>query len=206
MPRSRDKKDWILAITGASGVVYGQRLGEVLIRGRVPFHLILTDAARLVMRHELGVRIEGLASGARVIERLWGKGSGRWVRWHDNKNLASPISSGSFPVRGMMVVPCSMSSVARILHGHSSDLVERASDVTIKEGRPLIIVPRETPMSVIHLRNLYALAKMGVRVIPAAPGFYQRPQKVSQLIDFIVNRVLDHAGFEPTLVRRWGLG
>lgn len=201
---TKSDKHWVVAITGASGVIYGHRLCEVLISAGVRFHLMVSDAARTVIQEELGIRTQGLRSGAQVIARLWGKGAARFVTWHDVHNIAAPLSSGSFPVSGMMIVPCSMSTAAAILHGRSGDLIERAADVGFKEGRPMIIVPRETPLSVIHLRNLYALAKMGVRVIPAAPGFYQRPQKISQLVDFIVNRVLDHAGIGVQLVRRWG--
>jgi flavin prenyltransferase len=187
----------VLALTGASGALYGVRLLEVLARGGVPVWLILSEHGMRLMREECGIKsLDGLK------EATGGDWSSVTV-FPDDDRGAKP-ASGSQRTSGMVVCPCSMGTVAAIAGGTSRSLVERAADVTLKERRRLILVPRETPLSLVHLRNLVAVAEAGAVVIPAAPGFYHRPTKVSELIDFIVQRVLDQLELNIEIARRWG--
>jgi 4-hydroxy-3-polyprenylbenzoate decarboxylase len=126
------------------------------------------------------------------------------VRWWDHADFYAPIASGSHLTDGMVIAPCSMKTAAAVAHGLSSGLIERAADVTLKERRPLIVVPRETPFSVIHLENLLALARAGAHVVPAMPAFYHQPKSIDDLVAFVVGRILDHLGVPHTLVPRWG--
>ena len=187
----------VLALTGASGALYGVRLLDVLARQRVPVWLIPSEHGMRLMREECGIKsLEGLREAT----------GGDWtsvVVFPDDDRGAKP-ASGSQRTSGMVVCPCSMGTVAAIAGGTSRSLVERAADVTLKERRKLILVPRETPLSLVHLRNLVAAAEAGAVVIPAAPGFYHRPTRVSELIDFIVQRILDQLGIEIEIARRWG--
>ena len=187
----------VLALTGASGALYGVRLLEVLARGGVPVWLIPSEHGMRLMREECGIKsLDGLK------EATGGDWSSVTV-FPDDDRGAKP-ASGSQRTSGMVVCPCSMGTVAAIAGGTSRSLVERAADVTLKERRKLILVPRETPLSLVHLRNLVAVAEAGAVVIPAAPGFYHRPTKVSELIDFIVQRVLDQLELNLEIARRWG--
>jgi 4-hydroxy-3-polyprenylbenzoate decarboxylase len=187
----------VLALTGASGALYGVRLLEVLARNRVPVWLIPSEHGMRLLREEVGIKsIEGLKEAT----------GGDWASvtvFPDEDRGAKP-ASGSQRTSGMVVCPCSMGTVAAIAGGTSRSLVERAADVTLKERRKLILVPRETPLSLVHLRNLVAVTEAGAVVIPAAPGFYHRPTKVSELIDFIVQRVLDQLAVDIEIARRWG--
>jgi 4-hydroxy-3-polyprenylbenzoate decarboxylase len=164
----------------------------------------MTQAARTVARHELGITIgEGPHLQMPVaLVKYFGKGS-RYITWLDPMDLEAPVSSGSHKTRGMVVIPCSMGAASGIAHGSSRDLVERAADVTLKEKRKLILVPRESPLSPIHLKNLLTLGRLGVHILPAAPAFYQKPQTVSDLVDFVVGRVLDLLDVEHNLFKRW---
>lgn len=194
----------VVGITGASGAIYGFRLAQVLAQKGHPLYLIMTQAARTVARHELGITV-GENSHLQMPKSLlnyFGKGS-RHISWLEPMDLEAPVSSGSHRTRGMVVIPCSMGAVSGIAHGSSRDLVERAADVTLKEKRTLIVVPRESPVSPIHLENLLALSRLGVHILPAAPAFYQKPRTVSDLVDFVVGRVLDLLGIEHGLFKRW---
>jgi 4-hydroxy-3-polyprenylbenzoate decarboxylase len=186
----------VLAITGASGAPYGVRLLDVLARNRVPVWLILSPHGMRLMREECGIKsVEGLKAAT----------GDEWVSvtlFADDDRGALP-ASGSQRTAGMVVCPCSMGTVAAIAGGTSRSLVERAADVTLKERRRLVLVPRETPLSLVHLRNLVAVTEAGAVVLPAAPGFYHRPTKVSELVDFIVQRVLDHLELDISIARRW---
>jgi 4-hydroxy-3-polyprenylbenzoate decarboxylase len=187
----------VLALTGASGALYGVRLLEVLARGGVPVWLIPSEHGMRLMREECGIKsLDGLKEAT----------GGDWssVTVFPDEDRGAKPASGSQRTSGMVVCPCSMGTVAAIAGGTSRSLVERAADVTLKERRKLILVPRETPLSVVHLRNLVAVAEAGAVVIPAAPGFYHRPTKVSELIDFIVQRVLDQLELNIEIARRWG--
>ncbi len=187
----------VLAITGASGAPYAVRLLEVLARHRSPVWLIPSEYGMRLLREESNIKtIEGLR------EATGGDWSSVEVFTDDDRG-AKP-ASGSQRTGGMVVCPCSMATVAAIAVGSSRSLVERAADVTLKERRKLIVVPRETPLSLIHLRNLTAVAEAGAVVLPAAPGFYHRPTKVSELVDFVVQRILDQLGVEIEIARRWG--
>ncbi|MBI4436305.1 MAG: UbiX family flavin prenyltransferase [Candidatus Omnitrophica bacterium] len=194
----------VVAVTGASGAIYGFRLAELLVQKNFPIYLVVTQAARLVAKHELGLDFGGGGSG-QVHETLvhYFKSGARHIQWLEPMDLLAPISSGSHKTRGMIVAPCSMGALSGIAHGLSRDLVERAADVTLKEKRPLILIPRESPLSPIHLENMLSLSRIGVHIVPAAPAFYQRPKRIQELVDFIVGRALDLLGIEHDLFKRW---
>ena len=179
----------IVAVTGASGVVYGQRLLAVLQEKKVETHLIISKAAEKLIEHELKrtkKRLEMLASHV-----------------YDADDLTAPITSGSFKTDGMVIIPCTMKTLAGIAHGYSENLILRAADVTLKERRKLVLVPRETPLNVVHLRNMMELARLGVIIVPAMPAFYHKPEKIEDLVDFVVGKVLDTLDIEHKLFRRW---
>jgi 4-hydroxy-3-polyprenylbenzoate decarboxylase len=186
----------VLALTGASGAPYGVRLLEVLARRRVPVWLITTSHGMRLLRDECGID---------SLEALRAATGGDWssvTAFPDGDRGALP-ASGSQRTHAMVVCPCSMGTVAAIAGGTSRSLVERAADVTLKERRKLILVPRETPLSLVHLRNLVTVTEAGAVVIPAAPGFYHRPTTVAELVDFIVQRVLDQLEIDVEIARRW---
>ena len=187
----------VLAVTGASGAPYGVRLLEVLARQRVPTWLMISRHGWRLIEEECGIADDA------GLKRATG---GDWtsVRVFDEADRGAAPASGSARTAGMVICPCSMGTVAAIAHGTSRSLIERAADVTLKERRPLVLVPRETPLSLVHLRNLALAAEAGAVVLPAAPGFYHKPAKVSDLVDFVVQRVLDHLGVDIDLVPRWG--
>lgn len=189
---------WIVAFTGASGAVYGVRLVEELLKSECEVHLVISEAGWRVLHDELDW------DTARRMETLEEKFSSNRLVYYPVKDIGAAIASGSFLTKGMVVVPCSMGTLSGIAHGTSDNLVRRAADVVLKEGRPLYIVPRETPLHLIHLENMTKLASMGVRIIPAMPGFYQRPQTLEEAVDFMVGKILDSMGIEHQLYRRWG--
>lgn len=190
----------VVAMTGGSGSVYGRRLLEVLLRAGREVHFAISPAACEVLSSEMGVRIEARAFDPRRLvdaptERLC---------CHDYRNLSAGIASGSFRTAGMCVVPCSMSTLASIANGLTTNLIQRAAEVHLKERRTLILVPRETPLSLVALRNMVQVTQAGAVVLPASPGFYHRPRSIDDLVDFIVGRICDHLGLENDLIRRWG--
>ncbi|HSD33439.1 MAG TPA: flavin prenyltransferase UbiX [Gemmatimonadales bacterium] len=187
----------VLAITGASGAPYGVRLLEVLATHHVPTWLLVSTHGWRLLEEECGIE------GEPALRKATG-GDWQSVTVFDDKDRGARPASGSARAAGMVVCPCSMGTVSAIAHGTSRSLIERAADVTLKERRPLILVPRETPLSLVHLRNLTLATEAGAIVLPAAPGFYHRPTNVSELVDFVVQRVLDHIGVDISLVRRWG--
>lgn len=186
----------VLAITGASGAPYAVRLLEVLARSQMPLWLIVSGHGQRLLEHECG-----LASLDALREATGGDWSSVQI-FPDDDRGALP-ASGSQRTAGMVICPCSMGTVAAVAAGTSRSLVERAADVALKERRALILVPRETPLSLVHLRNLVAVTEAGATVIPAAPGFYHRPTRVSDLVDFVVQRVLDHLAVDITVAGRW---
>ncbi|NLW91527.1 MAG: UbiX family flavin prenyltransferase [Syntrophomonadaceae bacterium] len=188
----------IVAITGASGVIYGIRLVEELLKREIEVHLVASRAACLVLEEELGWDLSGGAETA--FSRYFSVGR---LKFYENDNLAVAIASGSFMNDGMVVIPCSMGTLSGIAHGSSSNLLERAADVTLKEKRPLILVPRETPLNSIHLRNMLTLSEMGAHIIPPMPGFYHHPQSLDDIISFVVGKVLDAMGIEHQLYKRY---
>jgi len=185
-----------LAISGASGAPYGVRLLEVLARHRVPIWLIVTSHGWRLLQHEAGIAdLAGLQAAT----------GGDWssVTVYPDDDRGARPASGSARSAGMVICPCSMATVAGIAHGNSRSLVERAADVCLKERRKLILVPRETPLSLIHLRNLTAVTEAGAVVLPAAPGFYHKPTEIRQLVDFVVQRIVDQLGLEIEIAQRW---
>ncbi|HKZ95027.1 MAG TPA: UbiX family flavin prenyltransferase [Candidatus Bathyarchaeia archaeon] len=187
--RATESLRLVVAISGASGVVYGKRLLEVLKEKKVETHLIVSKAAEKVIEHELEV-------GRKDIEKLAN-------RAYDVDDLTAPLMSGSFKTDGMVIIPCSMKTLAGITHGFADNLILRAADVTLKEKRRLVVVPRETPLNVVHLRNMLTAAKLGVFVVPAMPAFYHDPKDISDMVDFVVGRVLDCFSIEHKLFRRY---
>ena len=198
MSRS-DRSVWVVGVTGASGVRYARRLLEVLPGLIDEVHVVFSEAALRVLNDEEGIAV---SSSALSYEKLFGSKADN-VTFYPCRDIGARIASGSMLTSGMVVIPCSMSTLGALAHGIPTHLVHRAADVTMKEGRPLIIVPRETPLSPIHLENLLTLARYGVRVVPAMPGFYNRPESVEELVDQFVMKVLDSMGVKHSLGRRW---
>lgn len=186
----------VLAITGASGAPYAVRLLDVLARARVPVELLISSHGWRLLETEAGI-----ASDAELREATGGDWSS--VRVFPNDDRGAAPASGSHRTAGMVICPCSMGTVSAIAQGSSRSLIERAADVILKERRKLIVVPRETPLSLIHLRNLTTIAEAGGVVIPAAPGFYSRPERVEQLVDFVVQRIVDQLDLDITISPRW---
>ena len=182
-------------ITGASGAPYAVRLLGALNSAAVPVRLMVSTYGWRLLETEAGIK------GVDALRAATGDWSG--VDLYDSSNRGATPASGSAPSRGMVICPCSMGTLGSIAAGTSRDLLERAADVTLKERRPLILVPRETPLSLIHLENMTRLTRAGATILPAAPGFYNRPQSIEDLVDFVVARVLDHLGIENRLARRW---
>jgi flavin prenyltransferase len=197
--------DLVLAFTGASGVPYGTRLLEVLLRAGRTVHLVISPSAVQVIEREVDRRVR---PDRFVLADLLGDSANEFdaeqVRYHHYMNFQAGIASGSFLTGGMVVCPCSMGTLAAIAHGLSQNLIHRAADVHLKERRSLILVPRETPLHLIQLRNLVACAEAGAVVLPAMPAFYTRPQSLQDAVDFIVGRICDQLGIEHHLSSRWG--
>ncbi len=193
-----------LALTGASGMSYGLRLLECLLRAGCQVDLLISQAARVVARQELDIALPaGNAEVAAFFDARFAGHGGR-LQAYGKEEWFAPAASGSNPAAAMVVCPCTMGTLAAIAQGLADNLIERAADVMIKEKRPLILVPRETPFSLIHLRNMTTLAEAGATILPANPGFYHRPERVEQVVDFIVARVLDQLRIPHTLMQPWG--
>lgn len=181
----------IIAITGASGVIYGIRLMEAVRKAQLPvvMHLVMSDAARDNIRIETDHAVEDVLALADHV--------------YDNRDLAARISSGSFLVDGMVVLPCSMKTLSAVANGYADTLIARACDVSLKENRTLILCPRETPLNAIHLENMLKLSRLGVRIIPPIPAFYNHPRSLEDVIDHHVMKVLDQLKIRHGLGRRW---
>lgn len=193
-----------LALSGASGMAYGLRLLECLVAADLEVNLLVSQTAHLVAKQELGV---ALPARAVDLQRQLDDGLDTYdgqLRVYGREDWNAPVASGSNPADAMVVCPCSMGTLAAVAHGLSDNLIERAADVMLKEQKKLILVPRETPFSVLHLENMLALARMGAVILPANPGFYHHPQSVEALVDFIVARILDQLGIAHSLMARWG--
>jgi 4-hydroxy-3-polyprenylbenzoate decarboxylase len=193
-----------LAWTGASGLAYGLRLLECLLRAGCRVDLLISQAARIVARQELDITLPGDSAELEALLNARFAGHAGEIRVYGEKEWFAPAASGSNPADAMVVCPCTMGSLAAIAHGLADNLIERAADVMLKEKRLLILVPRETPFSLIHLRNMTQLAEAGATILPANPGFYYRPETVAQVVDFIVARILDQLSIANTLLPRWG--
>ncbi|HEV3122074.1 MAG TPA: flavin prenyltransferase UbiX [Isosphaeraceae bacterium] len=189
-----------LAMTGASGAPFAVRLLHVLCQAGHAVHLTMSPSGAQVLREETGIAVD--------LERFNVSAFGRLdpgkVVYHHHTDFNAGIASGSFRTGGMVVAPCSMGTLASIAHGISSNLITRAADVHLKERRRLILVPRECPLSVVHLENMLSATRAGAVILPAMPGWYHRPRKLEDLVDFVVSRICDQLGIDNALVRRWG--
>ncbi|MBN1395719.1 MAG: UbiX family flavin prenyltransferase [Pirellulales bacterium] len=226
------KHNIVVAITGASGATYGVRLLEVLLAAGCDIHLTISRAAAEVLEHELDLSVDldnfnpammMLDSGAvlrdpklQVLRSMAGissdssnvlgvaMGEQGGLHYHHWEDISAPIGSGSFPTDGMVVCPCSFGSLSAIVHGASTNLIHRAAEVHMKERRRLVLVPRETPLSLVQLDNMRRAAELGAVVLPAMPGFYHGVKLISDLVDFIVSRICDQLEIPNTLIQRWG--
>lgn len=192
----------VVALTGASGIIYGQRLVELLLESDVDVHLTISDSARIVAQHELGLEMD--LANFEVSQLLPGREFKRKPIYHFYKDFMTPIASGSFRTRGMVVCPCSGGTLSGIATAASRNLIQRAADVHLKERRPLILVPREAPLSLIQIDNMRTTCQAGATILPASPGFYHGSNSIGDLVDFIVARILDQLGVDRELIRRWG--
>jgi 4-hydroxy-3-polyprenylbenzoate decarboxylase len=192
----------VVAMTGASGAPYAVRLLQVLCRSGRVVHLSVSPSGVQVLREEMGIEVALAGFSPAVFGDL---GPGRVV-YHHPADFSAGIASGSFRTAGMVVAPCSMSTLGAIAHGITTNLITRAADVHLKERRRLILVPRETPLGLVHLENMVAVTRAGAVVLPAMPGWYHRPRSLDDLVDFVVGRICDQLGVEAELIRRWGDG
>ncbi|MDZ8259719.1 flavin prenyltransferase UbiX [Nostoc sp. ChiQUE01b] len=201
---SNHTKPLILGVSGASGLIYAVRALKFLLEAEYSIELVASKSTYMVWQSEQEIRMPPEPTGQ---EQFWREQAGvallGKLRCHPWSDVGAGIASGSFATLGMMIIPCSMSTVAKLAVGLSSDLLERAADVQLKEGRKLVIVPRETPFSLIHLRNLTSLAEVGVRVVPAIPAWYHNPQTIEDLVDFVVARALDQLDIDCIPIQRW---
>ncbi|WP_414590353.1 flavin prenyltransferase UbiX [Anabaena sp. CCY 9614] len=201
---SNHSKPLILGVSGASGLIYAVRALKYLLTADYEIELVASKSTYMVWQAEQEIRMPAEPTGQ---EQFWreqaGVPLGGKLSCHPWGDVGAGIASGSFRTLGMIIMPCSMSTVAKLAVGLSSDLLERAADVQIKEGRKLVIVPRETPFSLIHLRNLTTLAEAGVRVVPAIPAWYHNPQTIEDLVDFVVARALDQLDIDCIPIQLW---
>ena len=202
MPASA-RSSLILAITGASGALYAVRTLAALLERGLCVELIVSDYGRRLLRDELGESAALDRLVPYVTERYGGGVAAGAVTMHSNRDLGSSIASGSHGCSGMAIVPCSMKTLAAVAHGLSRNLMERAADVMLKERRPLVIVPRETPMSLPQLRNMVLCAEAGAMILPAMPAFYQQPKTLDDLADFIAGKILSALGYQHDLYPAW---
>ncbi|WP_373975976.1 flavin prenyltransferase UbiX [Chitinibacter sp. SCUT-21] len=194
-----------LAFTGASGLPYGLRTLECLLAAGCTVRLVYTQVAQIVAKQELDLSWPSRAADlAEVLRAQYQLADPEQLQVYGQQEWFAPMASGSNPGDGMVVVPCTMGALSAIANGASDNLLERAADVMIKERKTLIIVPRETPFSAIHLENMLKLAKLGVVILPPNPGFYHHPTQVSDLVDFVVARILDQLQVAHQLMKRWG--
>ena len=195
-----------LALTGASGMPYGLRLLDCLLAAGCRVQLLYSQAAQVVARQEMDLELPSRPADARnaLLARLPSAVNPENLQIYGREEWFAPVASGSNPPDAMVICPCSMGTLAAIAQGLADNLIERAADVVLKEGRKLVLVPRETPFSVIHLENMLRLARAGACIVPPSPGFYNHPQTVADIVDFVVARVLDQIGVPHTLMQRWG--
>lgn len=193
------EKIFTVGITGASGAIYGVRLVQELLKADYKVHLIISEAGWQVLNVEHGY---DTSNRENLLNELFHESEK--LHYHTHRDFTAPIASGSYRNQGMVIIPCSMGTLSSIANGASNNLLERTADVMIKEDRKLIIVPRETPLNQIHLENMLKVAQIGGKIIPAMPGFYQRPSTIDDLINFVVGKVLDNIGVDHKLFIRWG--
>ncbi len=196
-------KQIVVAITGASGAIYGLRLVEELLKADRQITLLLSKAGLDVLRFETGLEWEGQPAARLRLMRDYFSGDRR-LHHYSQDDLFAPIASGSSAPEAVVIAPCSMGTAGRIAAGLAGNLIERVADVALKERRPLLLVPRETPFNTIHLENLLRLARAGALILPAMPAFYHKPRSVAELVDFVVGKILDSLRIEHRLFTRWG--
>ncbi|AVG18169.1 aromatic acid decarboxylase [Chromobacterium vaccinii] len=198
------RKTVTVALTGASGLPYGLRLIEALLAAGARVWVLYSQAAQVVAKQEMQLTLPSRPAEMKAwLQARYPAGDGQ-LEVYGREEWFAPAASGSNPPDAMVVCPCSMGTLAAIRHGMSDNLIERAADVCIKEQRKLVLVPRETPLSAIHLENMLDLARLGVVILPPGPGFYTHPKSVDDMVDFVVSRILDQLGVEQTLTPRWG--
>jgi 4-hydroxy-3-polyprenylbenzoate decarboxylase len=203
------RKRYILAITGASGSIFGIRVLESIIK-HAEVHLIITAKSFSIIKQETGIDwtikgARGKGQGARIQQIIRRYFKTDRLFFYEDSDMAAPIASGSFITSGMLVVPCSMKTLSGIANGYANSLVERAADVVIKEGLPLLLSPREMPFSAIHLENMLKLARLGVKIAPPVPAFYHKPGKLDDMVDFVSGKILDCFNIQHDLFKRWGI-
>ncbi len=209
----------VMAITGASGAVYAVRLLQQLVIARKQIHLIVSDSGKVVLKQELGIGFHRDDEGLKSLLRFrWASSPSRWgvlpeqvvqssgslLQSHSPNDFMSPVASGSYRTSGMIICPCSGTTLSGVVHAMGKDLIQRAAEVHLKEHRKLLLVPRETPLSVFQLENMQRAAAAGAIVLPAMPGWYHGVNDIVDLIDFVVARILDHFQIEHALMKRWG--
>jgi len=193
---------FVLAVTGASGAAYALRLLDVLTAAACDVHLTISPAAALVLQQELGIQVDlDALDTSSLLEDQPREGR---VSYYHHEDLMAPIASGSFLTNGMVICPCSGGTLSAVVHGASTNLIHRAAEVQLKERRPLILVPRETPLSTSQLANMHAAAQAGAVILPAMPGFYHGVNTVQDLVDFVVARICDQLQIKNQLIKRWG--
>jgi 4-hydroxy-3-polyprenylbenzoate decarboxylase len=197
-------KTLTLAITGASGIQYGLRLLEVLIQNQVNVRVLISRPAQVVSTMETDLNLPGQSAEQEAFLSEYCQAAPGQIRVYGREQWSAPVASGSAVSDAMVVCPCTTGTLSSIATGASRSLIERAADVSIKERKPMILVVRETPFSSIHLENMLRLSQAGVTIMPANPGFYHRPERVEDLIDFMVARILDHLGMPQDLLPPWG--
>ncbi|WP_448213212.1 flavin prenyltransferase UbiX [Colwellia sp. MEBiC06753] len=193
-----------VAITGASGACYALRLIDCLVAANKQVYVLMSSAARVVFDTETGVKIPASPDAASQFLVDYFSAKSQQIIAFGKEQWFSPVASGSAAPKQMVVCPCSAGTLAAISQGMSDNLIERAADVVIKERGQLILVPRETPFSTIHLRNMLSLSELGATIMPAAPGFYHNPESINDLVDFMVGRILDHLNIDQSIMPRWG--
>lgn len=189
----------IVCITGASGVIYARRLLQVLCKKEYNIHISISEAAFLVIKHELNIELNRNQPDMR---EFLGYATDN-ITYYNNSDVGATIASSRYPIKAMVIVPCSMNTLCSVAHGISSNLIQRAASITIKEGRKLVLVPRETPLSSIHLEAMLKLSSIGTCILPAMPGFYHNPKAITDQVDFIVAKILDVLNITHSLVPEW---
>ncbi|WP_027417487.1 UbiX family flavin prenyltransferase [Aneurinibacillus terranovensis] len=195
------KRIIVVGITGASGAIYGVRLTQELLKHDYKVHLIITEAGWQVFHEELGW---DTTDREKILRTRFNPAGGE-LHYHTLRDFTAPVASGSYRADGMVVIPCSMGTLSGIAHGASGNLLERTADVMLKEGKKLVIVPRETPLHSVQIENMLRLSQLGARIVPAMPGYYHKPQTMDDLINFVVGKVLDTLDVPHDLFRRWGM-
>ncbi|QDU79556.1 putative aromatic acid decarboxylase [Polystyrenella longa] len=203
-----NKLPYVLAMTGASGSRYGLRLMEVMLQSGCEVHLTISPSAGIVFQTEVNrtLDLKQVTLDDLYPDAEWTKAAEDRFSYYTHLDFGAGMASGSFRTAGMAIVPCSMGTLSSIAHGLSGNLIQRAADVHLKERRKLIVVPRETPLGTIQLRNMTTLSEAGAIILPAMPGFYRQPETVDDLVDFVVARILDQLELPNTLMQRWGDG